>query len=368
MLPSSFFSSDLRKVFWKCAKGHIWSASIVNRVHNNTGCPYCAGQKVWSGYNDLATIKPDLAKEWNCEKNGSLTVNSVTCGSTRKVWWICSKGHNWCASIANRARGTGCPYCSNRKVLKGYNDLASLKPDLVKEWDYAKNVLKPDELVCSSNKKVGWKCKKGHEWKATVANRVIVGTGCPYCKGIGHSNDLVIKRPELVKEWDYEKNKDLTPEMFTYGSCRKVWWKCEQGHEWEAKVAARTSGNNCPYCSGKRVLRGYNDLATVRPDLAKEWNYKRNEALKPEMFTPNSNKKVWWICKEGHEWYTKIEGRNVGRSCPYCVKKYYRNRMVYNFRINHIIKEYYKCECQKCKYTNILTLDEMKKHYEECSK
>ena len=115
-------------------------------------------------------------------------------------------------------------------------------------------------------------------------------------------NSLLFSNPQVASEWNYDKNGDLKPEHFTANSNKKVWWKCQNGHEWQATIINRNSGRKCPYCSGKMVLKGYNDLQTVNPTLAKEWNYEKNSGLKPEDVMPNSSNKVWWKCQNGHEW------------------------------------------------------------------
>ena len=81
------------------------------------------------------------------------------------------------------------------------------------------------------------------------------------------------------------------------------------------------NGTGCPYCAGKKVLKGYNDLKTVNPTLAKEWNYEKNNGLTPEDVMPNSNKKVWWKCSKGHEWQAMVINRNKGRGCPKCYRE-----------------------------------------------
>ena len=123
-----------------------------------------------------------------------------------------------------------------------------------------------------------------------------------------------------MAEWNYEKNGDLNPLELTAFSNRKVWWKCEKGHEWEAKIQNRSNGTNCPYCSGKQVLKGFNDLATLYPEVAKEWHPTKNENLKPCDVAPQSHRKVWWKCEKGHEWQATIADRNAGRGCPICYK------------------------------------------------
>ena len=265
-----------------------------------------------------------LMTEWNWERNDELSFNPalITLGTHKNVWWKCVKGHEWQATGHNRSRGTGCPYCSNKKVLQGYNDLATLNPCLAKEWHYPlNNDLSPEHVTAKSEKKVWWQCKKHHVWQAMVADRNN-GKGCPYCSGrvaIRGENDLKTLNPALAQEWDYELNGNLKPENMTANSGRKVWWKCKDGHKWQARIASRTNGNGCPYCSGRIAVKGKNDLLTLNPYLAKEWNYSLNGDLTPEKVTAKSSQKVWWKCKDGHEWQAVISSRAIGRGCPICM-------------------------------------------------
>ena len=266
---------------------------------------------------------PEIAQEWNYERNGNLKPEHFAQNSNKKVWWKCGSGHEWQATIVNRNKGRKCPYCSGKKVLKGYNDLQTVNPALAKEWNYEKNNgLSPTEVTPNSNKKAWWRCSQGHEWVVTINNRTN-GNGCPYCSGryiVKGENDLQTVNPTLAKEWNYEKNNGLTPTDVTANSNKKVWWKCSQGHEWQATIANRNYGTGCPYCSGRYAIKGKNDLQTVNPTLAKEWNYEKNNGLSPSEVTPNSNKKVWWKCSQGHEWQASICNRNKGRGCPICRK------------------------------------------------
>lgn len=262
-----------------------------------------------------------LINEWNYEKNGDLNPQYISISSGKKVWWKCENGHEWQAIVASRNNGNNCPYCANQKLLSGYNDLVTLYPSIAAEWNQIKNApLKPQEILAGSSKKVWWKCRHGHEWEALVSSRV-KGVGCPYCtnqKAISGENDFATKHPELLNEWHPTKNGTLSPSMVTCGSGKKVWWICKNGHEWQAKIKCRNKGSGCPYCSGRYAVKGENDLQTVNPILAIEWNYEKNNGLTPADVLPNSHKKVWWKCSEGHEWQATIVHRNKGSRCPYC--------------------------------------------------
>ena len=320
LTPMDVLPSSDKKAWWKCSHGHEWQTQVKVRTRGN-GCPYCSGRFAVNGVNDLKTINPTLANEWDYSKNGDLRPENTLPNSGKKIWWKCAKGHEWQQTVDKRNNGVGCPYCSNHKILKGYNDLATTNPDLVAEWNYEKNGnLIPEDLIAGSEQKVWWKCSEEHEWQATIVNRN-KGTGCPYCAGrevLRGFNDLATTNPDLASEWNYEKNKNLTPQDVTKGSGRKVWWRCSEGHEWQATVANRNYENNCPICQNKIILVGYNDLTTINPTLASEWNYKRNGSLMPENFAESSGKKVWWQCKKGHEWQATVASRNSGTGCPVC--------------------------------------------------
>lgn len=331
--PEYFSKGSNKKVWWKCSKGHEWQESLHQRT-SGTGCPYCSGKRVLKGYNDLTAKAPNLVKEWNYEKNLELSPEMFTCGSSKKVWWKCSKcGYEWRSSINHRAlKGRGCAVCSNFVLKKGYNDLKTTNPELVKEWDYNKNNdLLPENFKKSSNKKVWWKCSRcGYEWQNLISYRS-KGSQCPICtKNIKTKNrlktELINKdsfaksHPELVKEWNYKKNINLTPEDFVSHSNKKVWWKCSKGHEWQQRIDARVRGTRCPYCTNQKILKGYNDLESQNPQLAKEWNYEKNGSLKPSKVGIGYGKLVWWKGKCGHVWQSTVYSRNRGTGCPFCTR------------------------------------------------
>lgn len=325
--PQEVTSGSSRPIWWKCKAGHSWQATVHQRTALDSGCPFCAGQRAITGETDLATVHPNLVREWNHEKN-SILPTDITKSSGQKVWWRCSKGHEWQATVSDRVEGTGCPICSNRQVLIGYNDLETHNPELSSEWNYEKNdPLRPTNVTYSSSKKVWWKCTNGHEWQSSIYRRHN-GIGCPYCSGRyvqkGES-DLASQFPELLSEWDYEKN-EITPDNIHAGSNKSVWWKCQKGHEWKTAVYKRTQQRtSCPFCSNKKLLVGTNDFATVYPDIALEWDYAKNAQLTPKDVMYGSGKKVWWRCRHcGHEWETAIYLRSKGHGCPKCS----RNRKI----------------------------------------
>ena len=195
--------------------------------------------------------------------------------------------------------------------------------DLMLEWDYKRNAalgLDPNVLGEMSHTKAWWKCSEGHSWKAMISNRAAHKRGCPYCAHqlpIPGKTDMATLFPELAKEWHPTKN-NCSPSEVMPGTHNKAWWVCSEGHEWEAQVKSRTTGVRCPYCSGKKVLKGFNDLATVNPDMAAEWHPTKNGDLSPEEVTDASGKKVWWLCKNGHAYEMAVYNRKRGSGCPKC--------------------------------------------------
>lgn len=214
------------------------------------------------------------------------------------------------------------------------NNLLIARPDIAKQWDYKKNKpLRPENFtIGSSRNKVWWRCSKGHRWEATIASRTNGGNGCPVCsnrKILENYNDLETLCPEIAAQWNYEKNGDLKPTEVGKCSNKRVWWKCSKGHEFQGRINDRTRKNNgCPVCSNRLIIPGINDLQTLRPDLAAEWDSGQNE-LKPSQVGISSNKKVWWICFRGHRWEARVNDRKRGTGCPICAKKRKRRKKIY---------------------------------------
>ena len=291
------YGSD-KKIFWRCALGHEWMSSPNNRTSQKTGCPICGNKIVLEGFNDLSTTHPDIAKEWHPHKNGNKKPSQFVEYSNESIWWFCRAGHTYRAQISSRVgQKTGCPFCSNKKVLQGFNDLSTSNPLLAEEWNYEKNSgLLPSQVLAGTHKKVWWKCKSGHEWEATVSSRSNGGHGCPYCanqKVLPGYNDLATTYPDIAKDWDYASNKNITPDLVIAGSNRSYFWICSEGHSYKAPISQRLRGRGCPYCTGRKVLIGYNDLPTTEPKLSKEWHPTRNLPLLPTDVTRGSDKLVW---------------------------------------------------------------------------
>jgi hypothetical protein len=251
----------------------------------------------------LSVTHPELAKEadgWD--------PSTLTSGSGQKMPWVCPKAHKYDASLSHRTNmGSGCPYCSRKRTLPGFNDLKTLFPEIAAEaynWN-------PEEFGTASKTKMIWLCPSGHIYQATISHRTIMKSGCPYCSGripIIGINDLKTVNPELAQQavgWD---TSSVLPR-----SNMKFLWECELGHQWRETVSNRAAGRDCPFCSSHRVLPGFNDLATTHPEIsesAHDWD--------PTTLTAFSSSKKKWKCVLGHIWTSTIKNITNGRWCPYC--------------------------------------------------
>lgn len=451
--PQTTVAGSNVSVTWKCTKcGGLFNALISHRAMDGSGCPYCSGQKVLPGLNDLATKNPELAAEWS-SKN-TISPNEVTYKSNKKVFWICPVGHeDYLAPIKKRSYGQGCPKCAiesqtsfpeqaiffyikkvfpdaiNRHKIAGNeidiyipciktgieyngyfyhkekalndekkrkelesanikllvvkevkyptdctgadlyfdqkcnfddldlliqriftklnsdsnhnidcysnqimirnqyvlsrksNGLALRAPEVALEWDYAKNgSVKPEFVSYGSKQKYYWICSKCNSSYLTSVKDRVTGSGCPFCAGkkvqTGY-NDLGTKYPDIAKEWDYDANGELTPNLVLPGYSKKVWWKCSKGHSWQTTINQRTSNNTgCPYCAGRKVLAGFNDLLSVNPRKSADWDYEKNELTPDHIHFNNQTQLINWVCSKcGYKWTSTVNRKN---NCPNC--------------------------------------------------
>lgn len=336
-------------------------------------------------YND------EFMKEWDWDKNYELGLDPyvLTEGSGKKTWWICERGHEYDVTPKHKSQGYGCPYCSGRRVLKGFNDLATTHPDIASEWNYDKNDgLLPTQVTHGSTKKVWWICRSGHEFNRSVNNRTSrkYSGMCPFCKQemqtsfpeqviyfyfkqitnaksreniFGEEVDIFLPEYKSGIEYDgkrfhnsinslrRERKKDdmlsrngvniirIKESYDNYIDNNIVYYKQDVKYthlKWAIEMVFELLKiTNIPKIDLDRdrisIYSQYIDskkdrsLLALYPDIAKQWNYDKNGSLKPEFVTSQSRKKVWWICDKGHEWEATISNRVNGRGCPVCLRK-----------------------------------------------
>jgi very-short-patch-repair endonuclease len=269
--------------------------------------------------NMLKDTHPDIAKEWHPTKNGETTVDKVSSGSHKKAWWLGNCGHEWEGVIRNRVnRNSGCHYCAGKKVLIGFNDLVTLKPEIVKEWHPALNKTTPENYTSRSNTKVWWQCVNGHEWEAPISYRTgDRGGGCSYClnqKVLEGFNDLGTLNSTLAAEWNNDKNGQLKTSEVSSGADKKVWWKCVNGHEWEAKIYDRNGKKSgCPTCvTGYKVSKPEKEIVKMIKELAPSIVVKINtkSVIKPYELDVYIPEKKIAIEYNGLYWHSEDMGKD----------------------------------------------------------
>lgn len=394
--PQMLSKGSHKKVWWICPQGHSYYSDIHNRTSEHaTGCPQCTSSRISKNLKvvllekngSLAEKRPDIAAEWDYSKNNGMTPESITYSCKLSLWWVCPQGHSYYMSLQHRTgMNCGCPYCSNNshKVLQGFNDLASVYPYLVREWNYEKNYpKKPEDFQAHANVKVWWKGLCGHQWQANIDSRA-AGCGCPICakertssfqeKAIafylkkifpnllcndksvlkGIELDIYIPDIRVAVEYDGKKwHEDIERDIRKNEECKKAGIRLFRVRECglpELKdcicIFVEIRDDNSLNQAINKILgllniydndtdivrdriqimetfivsRKNNSLLECFPEIAKEWDCDKNGDLSPDMFSKGSGKKVWWKCPQGHSYQAVIKSRTgpIHSGCRIC--------------------------------------------------
>jgi very-short-patch-repair endonuclease len=400
LTPDKVLAGGHKKVWWICEKGHEWESTINSKIADHH-CPYCSGRQVIKGETDLDTLYPELAEEWNYEKNKEKKPSDVSAKSSTKVWWKCKKcGYEWRALVSNRTRdngetGSGCPQCSNelrisfpektvyfylkrnfKNILENIDNsyfhwLGKMSIDVYipelklgieydgawhkKKTDLNKNKLchdngvtllriRDNRLPMLNDTSIDYSVENRNEKNLESAIKFIFD----FIKkrfnlefelkidiqtdriSIYELMDMRTKENSLLQsntllslEWNYEKNGGLQPSVVSANSHKKVWWRCNKGHEWRATIASRNGGGNgCPVCANKKPQRRHGSLEGEHPELLIIWHPTKNFPLTPEKVTLGTRKLIYWRCTEcRHEWKgTPYYQLRIG-DCPSCLKR-----------------------------------------------
>ena len=236
--------------------------------------------------------------------------------------------------------------------------------DNIKLWMIKNNINKIELLSKNYNnsEKLILKCLEcGEEFERNWSDLQSYKINCPYCLGriLSNSNCLATINPKIASEWHYELNGNLTPYDITKSIRKKVWWQCpnNKDHVYDMSVDARNSGNNCPYCSSRRI-DNTNNLQYKYPEIAKEWDCELNK-ITPDKIFPNSNKKYYWICNKNknHKWKSSPNSRVAGdKGCPYCNKSNGEDKIqsiLDNIGVKYIVQKTFK----DCRFKKPLRFD-----------
>lgn len=185
ILPSQISYGSHKEVFWICKNGHKYKKQIHSRCQG-TGCSICSGIN-FQKRNLLFLEYPEFIKELDLEINTPDDLKNITCGSAKKIAWICPKNHKYMQSAVNRIKSKGCPICNNLQVEYGFNDLKTWckvndRNEIIEDWDYELNTFLPQDITFGSSKICSFVCHIcGYKWKTRLNARTLQKTGCFRC-------------------------------------------------------------------------------------------------------------------------------------------------------------------------------------------
>lgn len=258
LTPYDVLPYSNKRVWWKCkACGNDWIDGINRRNYGNI-CPECSKRKKRARFllaeKTLKEVNPEFAKEWHPFKNNGLTPDEISCASSKKVWWRCSKcGYEYEAKIKERQlHKSKCPGCKNTLITMD-KSLEGVNLGLASQWHPVLNgSLRPEYVSPDSLMEAYWLCEKcGFEWKAAIGHRSI-NSECPNCrerKVLNAENSLAAIHPELIDQWDRERNGGLTPYDVFPENLRIAYWQCSKGHKYQRRISDKSNGMACPVCS-----------------------------------------------------------------------------------------------------------------------
>jgi len=313
-VPQDYSRGSGYEAWWKCSNQHSYKLRISHRTHG-FGCPYCSGKKAIPGETDLVTLYPQVAQEIHPTKNPGIVAAELLPNDGARLVWLCRAGHEWQQTVFSRRKGkSGCPVCSNKIIISGINDLATVNPSLAAEWHPILNGnLTPEQVAPKSGKLVYWLCSKGHEWKSTILNRAN-GNGCPSCSGLSvieGETDLKTLFPGLITTSVIALNPTIDFSKIGKGSHVQVRWDCELGHYWKAAVYHRTKGRGCPRCAkGQQVSKAEKEIASTLKPYFPKLRTSDNEILannyELDIYIPEKNLAIEY---NGIYWHSEDKGK-----------------------------------------------------------
>ncbi len=243
----------------------------------------------------------------------AFSLDSVVPGSTKIAIWVCGEGHEWRTAVRKVVQGgQRCPYCQNKRCLSGFNDLESQRPELIRYYNSKRNP-PASTIQATSNKNVWWICEKGHEWEGRPFMVDLVrGAICPECRA--EERSIAIRSPKLIP-WLVDK----TQSALWASSRESIDLICPIGHRFQESPGVLKNSPKCPYCSGARVLSGFNDLRTFHPELISQWA----DENPIETVSRQSKLNAQWQCDIcGYRWKAFVYNRANGYgACFKCFQK-----------------------------------------------
>ncbi len=328
------YESNAIKLMWNCKTCHRTFTSrlqsMINSLNTSSkGCPYCSNTILSEG-ESFGDLHPELILEYASEN--APDPFKVFPNSKTPVMWKCQNNpdHTWDAPFSLRHKGGGnCPICNRTQLIQGVNTFSDVYPEFLDMYAES-NERKPNEIFYNSTLWFRWNCRTCQSEYGAYIEDVISGReSCPYCSNRyvkSGLNDLKTIYPDIASMWS-DNNETNADGVFPTSSLGVIWNCPDCGGEYKARISEVVNGSyTCPFCSGRRVLSGFNDFATKHPELMNEYDYTTNYiTTDSNAINVKSHKLLWWICPKNSEhryymsptqklWYQKRHRE----SCPYC--------------------------------------------------
>ena len=324
--PKEIYYQTTAKLPWKCIRcSHKWAVPVRARTYMKSGCEKCSTQTSMPElrvFTELQHLFPDAERR---SKLGGKEADVYIPSLKAVVEYDGSYYHKNLENEDNKKtaifNNLGLTVIRAREEPLDCSELDVQVPKRLSklESSHIMEILKLIEIANPTISDIVESYSENDSFVADEEYRRLIS----YLPAPPPEESLAEKKPELTKEWNYEKNHPLTPEMFYPRSGSRVWWICQKDHEWDATIDKRSGGKNddgrnCPYCSNRRVGYG-NSLADAYPEVAKWWFQPLNKEVTPSDITYASGRRSWFTCKNNHVRKRRVVDLTTEvRKCGHC--------------------------------------------------
>ena len=332
LTPADFTHGSNKKVWWLCRDSHSFFSRVCDRTLRKTSCPECYKSKIRTPNTFAKSLIgkfPKIAKDWHPTKNASLTPHKVAPKSNKKVWWVCSKGHDYELAVVERTNShRGCTECSrfggSAQETRLYTELKSLFPDV--EFRHKIEGVEIDVFITSIGVGIEYDGVYYHHDK--IENDIAKND---LLEGLGFKLIRMREEPlEQISPLDIiTAYRSMTKEDMN-GLMKSIQTAAPSTAEIVSHYLKEDDFVNneefAIYMSYFPSPFPEKSLAETFPEVAAQWDFEKNYPLTPYNFTHGSKHKVYWICEYGHSTYTTINAktwRANGRfkGCIECKRK-----------------------------------------------
>jgi hypothetical protein len=324
--PCAYTSGESKtKIWWQCpiAKDHVWPARFADRLQlykrkgsqfhddgGTVGCPFCAPNAKPSSTNNLAKNRPEIAKEWDYEKNGGLTPENITTHSGRTVYWICAKGHSYHSSVHDRTRGdnpSSCPDCSTKNSSPEFRIIAELETIIadvqhrVKIHHYEADIFLPALKLAVE---YDGEYYHGSEKKDRLKNDFFKAEGITLIR-VREGNLKKIDENDICTGTKRLKKEAINDLFSSLAVLRPTEIAREKVENYISKSDFLNKKRFYDLLSNIKSVSNQNALLIKFPMLVERWDYERNGNLDPfSVSSGDAQLEVFFVC-ETHGQYSR---------------------------------------------------------------